>query len=197
MDQALALAARPLGKGSGFNFLKREQEARAGSDDLRGILKKSAIAAGVIVLLAGLELGLGDYALRLRLSRLKQDVIAEFKRIDPETTRIVEPVVQLKGKIAEAKKLTAGIGAAVSSATALDVLREISSLAQAEITLSGFSLEADEVVLKGEAPNFDAMDAFKKKLESSKYVKTVTVGSTSLLKGEKGVEFNLKVVRKR
>ncbi|MBW6486635.1 MAG: pilus assembly protein PilM [Syntrophobacterales bacterium] len=196
MDQALALAARPLGKGTGFNFLKREQETRAGSGDLRGILKKSAIAAGVIILLSGFEFGLGDYALRLQLSRLKKDVLTEFKRIDPEATRIVDPVVQLRGKIAEAKKLMAGIGD-VSSAAALDIFRDVSVSAQPEITLSSFSIEGNEVVLKGEAPNFDAMEAFKKKLEGSKYVKTVTVGSTSLLKEGKGVEFNLKVVRKR
>jgi hypothetical protein len=41
------------------------------------------------------------------------------------------------------------------------------------------------------------MDAFKKKLEVSKYVKSVTVGSTSLLKEGKGVEFNLKAARKK
>ena len=197
MDQALALAARPLGKGTGFNFLKREQETRAGSGELQGILKKVAIVAGVIAFLAGIEFGLGDYAMRLHLSRLKKDVRAEFKKIDPEATRIVDPVVQLKGKIAEAKKLTAGIGDVLSSSAALDRFREISTAAPPEIVLSAFSLEEKEVALKGEAPNFDAMEAFKKKLEGSKYAKTVTVGSTSLLKGEKGVEFNLKVIRKR
>jgi len=197
MDQALALAARPLGKGTGFNFLKRERETRAGSEELSGILKKFAVVAGVIVFLAGLEFGLGDYAGRLHLSQLKRDVRTEFKRIDPETTRIVDPVVQLKGKIAEAKKLTAGIGDVLSSSAALEIFREISNAAQPEISLSVFSLEEREVSLKGEAANFDAMEAFKKKLEGSKYAKTVTVGSTSLLKGEKGVEFNLKVIRKR
>jgi Tfp pilus assembly PilM family ATPase len=197
MDQALALAARSPGKGTGFNFLKREQETRADSGEIRGILKKAAIAAGVIIVLAGLELGLGDYAMRLRLSLLKKDVLTEFKKIDPETTRIVDPVVQLKGKIAESKKLTAGIGEALSASSALDLFREISAMAQPEITLASLALEEDAVVLKGEAPNFDAMDAFKKKLETSRYVKTVTVGSTSLLKEGKGVEFNLKAARKR
>ncbi len=197
MDQALALAARPLGKGTGFNFLQRERETRVGSGELRGILRKSALVAGLIVLLAGIEFGLDDYALRLQLARLKKDVYAEFKKIYPEATRIVDPVAQLKGKIAETKRLTAGVGDAFSSAPALDLLREISAVTQPEISLLAFSLEDDAVVLKGEAPNFDAMDEFKKTLENSKFVKTVTVGSTSLMKEEKGVEFNLKVIRKR
>ena len=197
MDQALALAARPLGKGTGFNFLEREQEARADSGEIRDILKKAAIAGGVILFLAGVELGLGDYAMRLQLARLKKEVISEFKKIDPEATKIVDPVVQIKGKIAESKKLTAGIGDALSSSSALDILRDISGAAQPELSLASLSLEEDAVALKGVAPNFDAMDAFKKKLEASQYVKTVTVGATSLLKEGKGVEFNLKATRKK
>lgn len=197
MDQALALAARPLGKGTGFNFLQREQEARADSEEIRGILKKSAIAGTVALLLAGVELGLGDYAMRLQLARLKKEVVSEFKKIDPEATKIVDPVVQIRGKIAESKKLTAGIGEALSSSSALDILRDISSAAQPELSLASLSLEEDVVALKGVSPNFDAMDAFKKKLEASKYVKTVSVGATSLLKEGKGVEFNLKVTRKK
>jgi type II secretory pathway component PulL len=197
MDQALALAARTPGKGTGFNFLKREQETRVDSGEMRGIIKKGAIAAGVIVALAGIELGLGDYTMRLHLARLKKDVIAEFKKIDPETTKIVDPVVQLKGKIAESRKLTAGSGEALSAPSALDIFRDVSTAAQPEIALSNFSLDDDAIALKGDAPNFDAMDAFKKKLEVSKYVKSVTVGSTSLLKEGKGVEFNLKAARKK
>jgi hypothetical protein len=197
MDQALALAARPTGKGTGFNFLKREQETRVDSGEMRGIIRKGAIAAGVIAVLAAIELGLGDYAMRLHLARLKKDVIAEFKKIDPEATKIVDPVVQLKGKIAESRKLTAGVGEALASSSALDMFRDISTAAQPEIVLSNLSLDDDAISLKGEAPNFDAMDAFKKKLEGSKYVKSVTVGSTSLLKEGKGVEFNLKAARKR
>ena len=197
MDQALALAARSLGKGTGFNFLKREQEARGDSGKLGGLMKKAAVVAGLVVVMAGIELGLGDYGMRLRLGRLKKDVISEFKKIDPETTRIVDPVVQLKGKIAEAKKLTAGIGDSSASTTTLDVFREISATAPPEILLDSLALDGNVVVLKGEAPSFDVIDAFKKKLANPIRVKTVTIGSTNLLKEGKVVEFNLKVILKR
>lgn len=196
MDEALALAARPLGKGGGFNFVKRERETEGDKRELVGILKKTAVAAGLIAVLAGIELGLDDYSMRMRLARLKQDVVAEYKKIDPETTRIVDPIAQIRGKIAEARKFSAGRGNP-SSATALDILRELSAVAQPEILLNALSLEEGEVVLKGEANDFDAMDAFKKKLEGSRYVKTVTVGATSLMKESRGVEFNLKAMLKR
>ena len=194
MDQALALAARPPGRGTGFNFVKREQELRGDKGERGGILKKAVAAAAVIVVLAGVEIGLDDYGMRLRIAQLKKDVISEYKKIDPETTRIVDPVAQLKGKIARAKKLSAGKGHTMA---ALDIFREISAVAPRDILLVSLSLDESDVVLKGEAPNFDAMDAFKKSLEGSRYIKTVTVGSTSLMKEEKGVEFNLKAALKR
>ena len=62
MDQALALAARPMAKGRGFNFRQRASEARAGYGELRNRVKKGAIAALVVLILAGVEIGLDDTA---------------------------------------------------------------------------------------------------------------------------------------
>jgi general secretion pathway protein L len=196
MDQALALAARPMGKGSGFNFRQRES-ARTGSGELRGRLKKGAAALLLILILAGIELGLDDYGARLRLAQLKREITAVFRKIDPEATRIVDPVVQLRGKIAGAKRLAAGMGDATAAATALDLLKEISALAPPDLLVSSLTLDGDAVGLKGEARNFDAVDTVKKTFANSKYVKTVTIGSTNLMKQGTGVEFDLKVILKR
>ena len=197
MDQALALATRPLGRGSGFNFRQRASEARAGYGEIRDRWKKGAVAALVILILAGVELGLGDYGSRLRLAALKKEINTEFRKRLPEVTRIVDPVIQLKGKIAAAKKLAAGMGDAASGATALDILKEISVLAPPELLLTSLTLDEDAAGIKGEARNFEAVEAFKKALANAKYIKTVTIGSTNLVKQEKGVEFDLKIVLKR
>jgi Tfp pilus assembly PilM family ATPase len=197
MDQALALAVRPMGKGSGFNFHRRESEARADYGELRGRLKKGAAAVLIILILAGVEIGLDDYGARIRLSQLKQEITTVFRKIDPETTRIVDPVVQLRGKITEAKKLAAGMGDATTVATALDLLREISALAPPELLVNSLTLDGDAAGLKGEARNFDAVDTVKKTFANSKYFKTVTIGSTNLMKQGTGVEFDLKVILKK
>lgn len=197
MDQALALATRPLGRGSGFNFRQRASEARKGYGELRGRLKKGSVVALVILLLAGIELGLEDFGDRLRLEALKKEIHAEFKKRVPEATRIVDPVAQLKGKIAEAKKLASGMGDATSAMTVLDLLREISSLAPPDLLLTSLTLDGDTVGIKGEARNFDAVETVKKMFANAKYVKTVTIGSTNLVKQEKGVEFDLKIILKR
>ena len=197
MDQALALAARPMVKGSGFNFRQLASEARAGYGEFRERLKKGAIAAVVILILAVVEIGLDDYGARLHLASLKRDITAEFKKSDPNVARIVDPVAQLRGKIAEARKLSAGMGDTTMEVTVLDLLKEISGIAPANLLLTSFSLDGDAIGLKGEARNFDAVDAFKKAFANSKYFKTVTIGSTSMMKQGSGVEFDLKVTLKK
>lgn len=197
MDQALALAARPMAKGRGFNFRQRASEARASYGELRDRVKKGAIAALVVLILAGVEIGLDDTAARLRLAALKRDINTEFKKSYPDATRIVDPVAQLKGKIAEARKLSAGMGDATSVATVLDLLKELTGLVPADLLLTSLNLDGDVIGLKGEVRNFDAVDTVKKALANSKYFKTVTIGSTSMIKQGSGVEFDLKITLKK
>ncbi|MCX5838987.1 MAG: pilus assembly protein PilM [Deltaproteobacteria bacterium] len=197
MDQALALAARPMAKGRGFNFRQRASEARAGYGELRDRMKKGAVAALVVLILAGIEIGLDDIGARHRLAALKRDVNTEFKKSYPDVTRIVDPVAQLKGKIAETRKLFAGVGDAASAATVLDLLKEVAGLAPADSLLTSLTLDGDVMGLKGEARNFDAVDTIKKALANSKYFKTVTIGSTSMIKQGSGVEFDLKITVKK
>jgi Tfp pilus assembly PilM family ATPase len=196
MDQALALAARPMGKGNGFNFRQRAFEAGAGYGELRALLRKGAIAALVILALAAVEIGLDDYGARLRLEALKKEIATEFRKIDPETTRIVDPLAQLRGRIGEARKRSAGVGDAVP-ATVLDLLKEISGLAPPDLLLTAFNLDGDVISIKGEAKNFDAVDALKKAFTNSSHFKAVTIGTTNMLKQGTGVEFDLKIALKK
>ena len=197
MDQALALAARPMGKGHGFNFRQRASEARAGYGVVRDLLKKGAAVAAAVLVLAGIEMGLADYGDRLRLDALKQDIRAEFKKIDPETTRIVDPVAQLKGKIAEARKVSAGLSETMGAPTALNLLREISQLATADLLVTSFSLDGNSFALKGQARNFDSLETIKKTFANSKMIRSVTIDSTNTMKQGEGVEFDLKGVLKK
>jgi general secretion pathway protein L len=149
------------------------------------------------LILAGIEIGLDDIGARHRLAALKRDVNTEFKKSYPDVTRIVDPVAQLKGKIAEARKLSTGMGDAASAATVLDLLKEFTGLVPADLLLTSFNLDGDVIGLKGETRNFDAVDAIKKALANSKYFKTVTIGSSSMIKQGSAVEFDLKITVKK
>ncbi len=197
MDQALALAARPMAKGSGFNFRQRAFEARSGYGELRDRLKKGAVAALVILSLLGIEIGIDDYGARLRLAALKRDVGLEYRNIDPDAQRIVDPVAQLRGKILEARKLSAGTRDAATEATILDLFKEISGLAPADLLLTSFTLDGNAIDLKGEARNFDAVGALKKAFANSKTFQAAAIGPTGAVKQGSGVEFELKLTLKK
>jgi general secretion pathway protein L len=197
MDQALALAARPMAKGRGFNFRQRASEARAGYGELRDRLKKGVAAGVVILILAGIEIGLDDYGARLRLAAQKDEITRQFKKSYPEVTRIVDPVAQLRGKIAEARRLSAGRGDVASPVAVLDLLKELAGLAPTDLVLTSLNLDGDVVGLKGEAKNFDSVDTIKKAFANSKSFKSVTIGSTSMVKQGTAVEFDLKIQLKK
>ena len=78
-------------------------------------------------------------------------------------------MAQLRGKIAEARKALRRAWASTTEATALDLLREISAIAPADLLVTSFSLDGDAIGLKGEARNFDAVDTIKKTFANSKY----------------------------
>jgi len=155
------------------------------------------MALTVILALAGTEFGLDDYGARLRLAALKRDIQTEFRKIYPEATRIVDPVAQLRGKIAESRKISAGLVDATSAVTALDLLREISMLAPPDLLVTSFNLDGNAVGMKGQARNFDAVESIKKTFANSKYFKTVTIDSTNLMKQGDGVEFDMRIILKR
>ncbi|MCL2669659.1 MAG: hypothetical protein FWE89_03140 [Syntrophaceae bacterium] len=197
MDQALALAARPLsrGKGNGFNFHRLFKATRAGYGTWHGLLKKSAAVAAMLMLLVLVEQGTADVADRLRLAVLKEDLHAAYRQIDPEATRIVEPVAQLKGKIAEARKTSAGIYDAVGRTTVLNLLREIARLAPPDLLVISLNLDGGAFALKGQATHFDSLEVMKKAFAQSDVIQSLTIDGTE--QGKEGVTFDLKGVLKR
>jgi hypothetical protein len=186
-----------MAKRGGFNFRQRASEARAGYGELRTRLKRGAVAGLVVLVLAGVEIGLDDYSARLRLATLKRDITAEFKKNYPDAARVVDPVAQLRGKIAEAKKLSAGMGDAASAPTVLDLLKELAGLVPADLLLTSLNLDGDVIGIKGEVRDFDTVDTIKKALANAKHFKTVTVGSTAMIKQGSAVEFDLKITVKK
>jgi general secretion pathway protein L len=200
MNQALALALRFNRRVTGFNFRRL---IIAGKDRFKGAkknLKWIAAALAIFLVLGAVEFYL-DYALtKARVARLKGDVSAVFKQNAPDVTRIVEPVQQLKTKIAEAKKVTQNLREATSGVTALDVLRDISVLTPptAGFIITSFNYDNVQVIIKGEASNYDAVDAIKRELGRSKYFSGVTISSSNTMKQDNKVEFEMRAtIRKQ
>ncbi|MCG6537113.1 MAG: PilN domain-containing protein, partial [Syntrophales bacterium LBB04] len=196
MNQALALAIYGYRKGLGFNFPLSEKKNNA--EHLGKAMKWGAAVCSVALLLIALDSYLDYRYTKLRLDNLKKEINAVFKGAVPDVARIVDPLQQFKVKIAEAKKISAGMGVD-GSATVLEIIKDISSLTpqSTELIINGFNLDSDRLVIKGTAKNFDAVDVIKRELAKSKYLRSVQIGSTSLLKQGERVEFDLRMTVQR
>jgi type II secretory pathway component PulL len=165
----------------------------------KGTLRRAAAVLLLILILAGTDAYLDYRYNRQRLDALKAEITTLFKTLNPEVTRIVDPVSQLKGKIMEARKVTLGIDETRPGATVLALLKDISSLAPpaTELTVHAFTFENDTILLKGQTKNFDAVDTLKNELMKSKFFQAVAIGGTNLLKQGDKVEFDLRITLKR
>ncbi|MDP2268339.1 MAG: PilN domain-containing protein, partial [Deltaproteobacteria bacterium] len=199
MNQALALAIHRHTRGQGFNFPLQKLESMARRSEFRLALKRGTAVLACAAFLLAMDSYLNYRYARLRLDNLKKEISAVFKGAAPEITRIVNPVQQIKVKIAEARKISAGLGGMEGSATVLDMLKDISALAPpaTEFLIAGFNLDDDRLVIKGTVKNFDAVDALKRELAKSKYFTNLQIGATNLVKQGDKVEFDLRMTAQR
>jgi Tfp pilus assembly PilM family ATPase len=194
MNTAIALALRSFAGRKSFNFRQGEFAAKNVRFNLKGQLKWAAVIAGVIFLL-GIVNQILDYSLKTKsLNVIKKQITLIFEKDSPETKVMVDPVQQLKTKLAEDKK-TFGFYKGDTGITVLNLLKEISSLVppSLDIVITNLSYENSAVSIKGEAKKTDDISAVRNELLKSRYFKEVTMGSTSLAKDGGKVDFDLRI----
>ena len=199
MNQALALALAEGGKRLSFNLKIRDSRARAALGQYKGTLRWAAAVLALFLILTGTDAYLDYRYSRERLNRIKSEIASLFKTYSPETTRVVDPISQLRAGIAEARKVFLGIGDTPPDMTVLALLKDLSTLAPpaTELLLNSFVLEKDLIQIKGLAKNFDAVDTLKKEYMKSKYFQAVTIGGTNLIKQGDKVEFDMRMTLKK
>ena len=197
MNAALASALNLSAGARSFNFRQGEFKARAVGIKIKDRLKKAAIVAGLIVIMAAVNQCL-DYSLQARrLDNIKNDISFLFKKNYPEAATMIDPLQQLKTKLAENKK-TFGVYNGGSEVTVVDLIKDISGFIPpvADIMITNFSYENEVVQVKGEASGIDAVSAAKNELMKSRYFKEVSITSTSLAKQGGKVDFDLRITLK-
>ncbi|RZB30259.1 MAG: hypothetical protein SRB1_02539 [Desulfobacteraceae bacterium Eth-SRB1] len=183
-NQALALAIRETKKNAGFNFARGEFGPKKKYEKFQKDFKWAAAIVFIILCAFGVDLYIDYHYDRAYLNRLKHEITAVFKKTCPEVTRIVDPVQQLKVRIAEAGNSSSGLNRAGSGIGTLDIMKDISRLIpeSTEFLITSFTFDGAAVKIKGETDNFNSVDNIKNCLSKSNYFKNVTISSASLIK---------------
>lgn len=194
LNQALALAVRQSGKG--FNF-KPIKEGTIGGNLPFHLKKDFRWVAGsflLILALAGIDLYLDYHYDRIRLNRLKNEILSLFTTHVPDAARVVDPVQQLRTKIMEAHRFAPSSRMGGEDISALKILKEISEMTpdSSEMIIKSLNYDGNTLEIKAEAKGFEAADRIKEELQKSKYLKNLTLGSSSLNRERNRVEFDLK-----
>lgn len=194
MNPALATVKRAFASRKSFNFRQGEFTARSFRGDLKKPLQWGVIIAGIILFLVAVDLFL-DYRLQAQQAgALKNQISVIFKKHYPQSAVMVDPVNQLRMKLAEDKK-TYGMDNGGSEVTVLELLKDISGFISPalDIVMTHLHYENNIVLLKGEAKKIDDVTSVKNELLKSKYFKNVTISSTSLAKEGAIVNFDLRI----
>jgi general secretion pathway protein L len=198
LNQALALAVRQSGKEKVFNFspVKGGTIGRNFPLQLKKDFRWVAASFLLILVLAGIDLYLDYHYDRIRLNRLKNEVLSLFMTNVPDAARVVDPVQQLRTKITEARRFALSSRMGDEDISALKILKEISEIApgSSEMIIKALTYDGNTLEIKAEANGFDAADRVKEELAKSKYLKNLTIGSSSLNRERNRVEFDLKTV---
>lgn len=194
MNAAVAAALRSTSGRKSFNLRQGEFTTQSIGLNLKGQLRWAGVIAGILLILAVANQAL-DYTLKThRLNSIKKQIAMIFKKNFPEAGSMVDPVQQLRTKLAENQKAF-GFYKGDSETTVLNIVKEISGriTPSLDVTVHTLGFENGVVLMKGEAKNVDDVSAIKTQLMESPYFKEVTMGSTSLTREGGNVNFDLRI----
>ncbi|MBW2648859.1 MAG: PilN domain-containing protein, partial [Deltaproteobacteria bacterium] len=195
MNQAIALATGEGKKGAGFNFARGRFRPKRVYEKFRKDFRWVAVLVLIILCVFGIDLYMDYHYSQARLNSLKSEITSVFKKACPEVTRIVDPVQQLKVKIARERQSSAGLNGNGFRIRTLDILKDISRLIpeSTELLITSFTFDGEAVKIKGETDNFNSVDGIKNSLGKSVCFKDVTISSASLIKKGSRVGFDLRM----
>lgn len=195
MNNAFALATREIKKSIGFNFRRGEFELKRKHERFKKDFRWVATLLLIVLFAFGVDVFVDYHYDRIYLNELNHEINDVFKKTNPEVTKIVDPVQQLKVKITEAQKSSMGLSGIGSGSTALNILKDISRLVSKsrDFIITSFTFDGAFVEIKGETDNFDTVDDIKTDLDKSIYFKNVTTSSASRIKKGSRVGFDLRM----
>ena len=197
MNGALALALSARRADPGFNLRQGDFAVKKFWTRHRRRLKHTAILAAVVFVLAVAQLAHGVYLTQRRTEQMTQQILALFRAARPETSRIVDPVNQMRASIAELEAATRMPGSQGARPRAVDILAALSREipATVDVEMTRLVIGPENLTIMGDTDTFNAVDEIKTRLEKNPLFQEVTIAAANIDKQSNRVRFTLNIGR--
>lgn len=197
MGGAVALASAELEGGAGLNLFR---EGFAEKKYWREHRRKIVTAMGLAILAGALFLFNFIHEVRATeqtLDQLNRRITDTFRSVFPDVQRIVDPLHQMRLRVAEARNGMVVSGAGGNGQRVLDILEGLSRNIppQLDVRLTRLDVGPESVSITGDSDTFNTVDEVKGRLAGVPIFKTVTITSTSKDRSGRRINFKLKVER--
>ena len=197
MNGALALALRARRGETGFNLRQDDFAVKKFWTRYKSQLRTSAVLAAAVLLLGAVQLGHGIYLKQRRIEQISQETIALFRAVQPDATRVVDPVSQMRASLAELETGTRIPGSETARPRAIDILAALSREipADLDVEVTRLVIGTDNLTLTGNTAAFNAVDDIKTRLEKFPMFKDVTIAAANIDNRSNRVRFTINIGR--
>ncbi len=194
-DNALALGYLETSGLKGLNFRRGPFEKKKQWREHRKRIISSGALALLLLLLSFTNIFVDAYYLGKQVERLDQDITAVFKTALPDVKRIVDPLQQMRIKLAETKQQLAFPLETGHRTRIIDLLKAISTRIPepTDVEMTRVVIGRDNILISGNTDTFNAVDDIKTRLEEDAAFQKVVISSANLEKSGNRINFKLKV----
>ena len=197
LNGVLGLALAGRGPQRGFNlrqgpFAVKKFWTRHGRS-----LRRSAALALLVLVLAAVHVAVSMVTMTRQNEQLNTEIVAVFRETFPETTRIVDPLQQMRSRIEALRDSIQLPGTESARPRAIDILDALSRGigANLDVELTRLVVGPDNLVVTGHTDTFNAVDEIKTGLSSGGMFKDVTISAANIDKQSGRVRFTLNIGR--
>ena len=195
MDNALSLALLEVAGEDRLNFRKGPFASKKFWEENKKGLIQTGIILALVVALAFFNVFIDSYFMGKRLARLDHQITEIFTSTFPDVKKIVDPVQQMRIKVAAVRKKMLFSGEGETPIRAIDILNNISQRipSETDVTLTRMVIGSENVVISGDTDTFNSVDTIKSRLGQVDAFKKITISSANINKSDNRVRFKLKI----
>lgn len=194
-NNALALAAIEIAGLRTMNFTGERSIVKKYWEEYKNDFIRTGLIMAFVFVLVMFNVLFEAHFLQKDVKALNRQIAFIFQSTFPEVEKIVDPLAQMKARMAQEREKNAFTGGMATEILNIDILNEISSRIpdQQDVKLTSFIRGDNSLVISGDTDSFNNVDDIKNRLESAVIFKNITISSANLEKSTNRVQFKLKI----